>query len=123
MPLSVVDIERWNAAGHRAQVTQNVSRELSTPSVFDTWSGEAAEAARHAVAITRRDFDAHGNDAAVVANAASKAADGIEKVQAGLRSVKAGAESHGLEVDSASNRIVRLPHSRRTDGTRAATAC
>jgi hypothetical protein len=45
---------------------------LSTLSVFDTWDGQAAEVARHSIATTRQDLDAHGNEAAAVAQAAGK---------------------------------------------------
>jgi hypothetical protein len=120
MTLSVADIEHWdagsvrqvfNVAMSRAEATMNVSRELSTLKVFDTWGGAAADAAGHAFAQTRQDLDAHGREALAVANAANKAANDIEQVQADLRQLKIDAEAHGLEVDSASNRIVPMPHS------------
>ncbi len=125
MALSAADIERWSsesvrevfhAATRRADVTATVSRELGTLAVFDTWDGQAAEAARHAVAATRQDLDAHGREALAVARAADRAADGIDSVKADLRNLKAEAEAAGLEVDSSSNKIVPTPgstHSRR----------
>ena len=115
MSLSVADIDRWTAdsvrevfraAGQRAQITENVSRELAALSVFQNWEGEAADAARHAVATTRRDLDAHGNEAASVASAAARAADGIDKVKADLQAVRAEAESHGLEIDPVSGAVM-----------------
>ncbi len=115
MPLSIADIDRWNAesvrevfhaATQRAQVTHTVSSELESLSVFESWEGESAEAARHAIATTRRDLDAHGNEAVAVARAAGQAADGIDKVKADLRAVRAEAESHGLEIDPSTGAVV-----------------
>ena len=115
MSLSIADIDRWTAdsvrevfraAGQRAQITENVSRELAALSVFQNWEGEAADAARHAVATTRRDLDAHGNEAASVASAAARAADGIDKVKADLQAVRAEAESHGLDIDPVSGAVM-----------------
>ena len=120
MTLSAADIERWDAgavrqifhvATARADATFDMSRELSTLKVFNTWGGAAAEAAGHAFAQTRQDLDAHGREALAVANAAKKAAADIEQVQTELRQLKALAEGHGLEVDPASNRIVPMAHS------------
>ena len=121
MSLSVADIDRWtadsvrevfHAATQRAQITQNVSRELAALSVFESWDGEAADAARHAIATTRRDLDAHGDEAASVASAAARAADAIDKVKADLQTVRAEAESHGLEIDPVSGAVVPAPGAR-----------
>ena len=120
MTLTVADIERWNseavrdvfhAATARAQSAQTASRELGALAVFDDWEGEASTAARHAIAQTRQDLDAHGNEALVVGRAARQAADDIDSVQAQLRDLKSRAAESGLEVDPASNRIVPIPHS------------
>jgi len=120
MTLTVADIERWNsdavrdvfhAATARAQSTQTASRELGALAVFDNWEGEASTAARHAIAQTRQDLDAHGNEALVVGRAARQAADDIDTVQAQLRDLKNRAADAGLEVDPVSNRIVPMPHS------------
>lgn len=120
MGLSAADIERWDAgavrqvfqaASARADATLTVSRELSTLKVFESWGGQAADAAGHAFAQTRQDLDAHGREAMAVANAANRAADNIERLQTSLRQLKADAEAHGLEVDPDSNRIVPVPHS------------
>jgi hypothetical protein len=120
MTLSIADIERWDAgsvrqifhvANARAEATFDMSRQLSTLKVFDSWGGAAADAAGHAFAQTRQDLDAHGREALAVANAANKAAGDIEQVQTDLRQLKAEAEAHGLEVAPATNRIVPMPQS------------
>lgn len=123
MGLSAADIDRWNAefvrdvfhAGtQRYQTSTGVARDLGTLSAFDTWEGDAADAARHAVATTRADLDAHGREALAVARAADRAADGVEKVKADLAQLRADAAAAGLEVDPVSNRIVAPPGSTRS---------
>lgn len=105
MPLTVADIDRWNAqavrevfhaASARAEVTFEASRQLAALSIFANSGGKTAEAAAHHNAGIRRDLDAHGNEALAVARAADRAADGIVKVQselAALRHAAAAAEA------------------------------
>jgi hypothetical protein len=78
MSLTIADIERWDAgdvrevfhaATSRAQAVQDAADGLATLPAFTTWGGEAAEAAKEAIAKTRRDLDAHGQEALAVANA------------------------------------------------------
>src|ERR1700748_3815964 len=97
MTLTVADIDRWsaesvrtvfNAATARGQATLEVSRQLSTLSVFDSWEGATAEARKHANASIRQDLDDHGNESLMVAQAAGSAADGIERVQSELRTLR-----------------------------------
>ncbi|TGD87349.1 DUF4237 domain-containing protein [Mycolicibacterium sp. CH28] len=118
MPLTVLDIERWNAddvrevfhaATSRAQAAFDAADGLATLPVFETWGGEAAEAAREAIGRTRKDLDSHGNEALTVANAARSAADGIERIKSELASLKADAESLGMEIDPVSDAVLPGP--------------
>ena len=68
MTLTVADIERWNAgdvrevfhaASSRAQAAFDAADGLATLPAFQTWGGEAAEAAKQAIGRTRKDLDAH----------------------------------------------------------------
>jgi hypothetical protein len=113
--LTVADIERWNAesvrdvfhaASARGQATLEVSRELNSLSVFDTWEGATAEARKRTNATVRQDLDAHGNESMAVARAAGKAADDIEHVQSELRSLRQDATSLHMTIDPVSNKIV-----------------
>lgn len=122
MGLSAADIDRWDAeflrdvfhAGtRRHQSSAEVSRGLGTLSAFTTWEGDAAEAARHAVATTRADLDAHGREALAVARAADRAADGGQKVKADLAQLRADVAAAGLALDATSNRVVAPPGSSR----------
>src|SRR4051812_6107350 len=118
MTLTVLDIERWNAgdvrevfhaAISRAQAAQDAANGLATLPAFETWGGEAAEAAKDAIGQTRRDLDAHGNEAMAVANAARHAADEIERIKSELATLKADAESLGMEIDPVAGTVVPGP--------------
>jgi hypothetical protein len=113
--LSVGDIDRWSAGavrdvfyaiGARAQATLEVSRQLESLAVFDTWSGATANAAKHQNALIRQDLDVHGNEALAVARAADKAADGIEHVQSQLRQLRADTSELQMAIDPITNTVM-----------------
>ncbi|MBB3606377.1 hypothetical protein FHT40_006068 [Mycolicibacterium sp. BK556] len=118
MTLTVLDIERWNsgdvrevfhAATSRAQAAKDAADGLATLPAFETWGGEAAEAAKEAIGQTRKDLDARGNEALAVANAARNAADEIERIKSELATLKADAESLGMEIDPVSGTVLPRP--------------
>lgn len=96
----------FHAATARGQATVEVSRQLSSLAVFDTWEGQTAAARKHHNALIRQDLDAHGNEALAVGAAAGKAADGIDKVQGELRRLRADAAEMGLWIDPLANTVV-----------------
>jgi alpha/beta hydrolase family protein len=115
MKLSVADIDRWSAgavrevfraASARAQVTLEVSRQLGSLAVFDTWNGATAKAAKHQTALIRQDLDVHGDEALAVARAADKAADGIEYVQSQLRQLRADTSELQMAIDPLTNTVL-----------------
>lgn len=69
----------------------------------------SADAARDAIHKTRVDLDAHAREALAVAQAAQKAAQDIEKVKIELRELKDDARSQGLDIDPATNSVVKGP--------------
>ncbi|WP_099022752.1 alpha/beta hydrolase [Mycolicibacterium palauense] len=118
MTLTVADIDRWDpgdvrevfhAAASRAQAAQDAANGLATLPMFESWGGEAAEAARQAIGRTRADLDAHGREALAVANAARSAADEIERIKSELTSVRADAELLGMQIDPDTGRVVAGP--------------
>ncbi len=118
MVLTVLDIERWNpgdvrevfhAATSRAQANFDAADGLATLPGFETWGGQAAAAAEEAIGQTRKDLDAHGNEALAVANAARSAADNIERIRSELATLKADAESLGMEIDPVTNTVLPGP--------------
>lgn len=118
MTLTVADIERWSAgdvrevfhaASSRAQAAFDASNGLAELPALANWGGVAATAAKDAIGKTRKDLDAHGNEALSVANAARAAADEIDRVQAELRALKNDAEALGMAVDPVSGQVVAGP--------------
>jgi hypothetical protein len=121
MTLTVAEIERWDpeairevfhAATARGNIAVSASSGLASLPVFHTWGGEAAESAKESIGQTRRDLDAHGQEAFAVASAASAAADGVERVRGDLNKLKDEAHSLGMEIDPATNAVVPAPGSR-----------
>ncbi|MBB3754158.1 hypothetical protein FHT44_006680 [Mycolicibacterium sp. BK634] len=121
MTLTVSDIERWNAgdvrevfhaASTRAQANFDAADGLATLPAFESWGGEAAEAAAQAIGQTRRDLDANGNEALAVASGARSAADNIERVKSELATLKADADALGMEIDPLSDTVVPGPEVR-----------
>ena len=118
MSLTVEQIRRWDAeavrtvalaAGARAQALAVATDGLAVLPGFGSWQGEAATAARVAIARTRAELEAAGRQAAAVAEAAGRAAAGIEGVQAELRGLTVEAALSGCEIDPVANRIMARP--------------
>lgn len=118
MALTVADIERWDAddvrevfhaASSRAQASFDAATGLASLPAFQSWGGHAAEAAKAAISQTRRDLDAHGNEASAVADAARSAADNIERIKSELARLTAEAESLDMEIDSTSDTVLPGP--------------
>jgi hypothetical protein len=112
--VSVEEIDRWNAgdvrevfhaARTRAEAAREAANGIAGLPAFGSWGGEASDAARGAIERTRRDLDAHGNEAIAVARAASKAADDVEEVKSRLSQLRTEAESLRMTVDPVSNTI------------------
>jgi Alpha/beta hydrolase len=112
--VSVADIDRWDAGDvrevfhatrNRAEAAFEAADGIVELPAFGSWGGDASEAAKEAIGQTRKDLDAHGNEALAVARAASAAADDIEQVKSDLAQLRADAESLGMAVDPVSNTI------------------
>lgn len=114
MTVSVEEIDRWDAGDvrevfhatrNRAEAAFEAADGIADLPAFGSWGGEASEAAKEAIDQTRKDLDAHGNEASAVAQAASKAADEIEQVKSDLAQLRADAESMDMVIDPVSNTI------------------
>jgi hypothetical protein len=104
MTLTVAEIEQWDggdvrevfhAATSRAEAAFDAADGLATLPAFESWGGEAAEAAKDAIGQIRKDLDAHGNEALRVAQAAGRAADSIKSNQIRSGCVEGGRRSIG----------------------------
>ncbi len=114
MSASVDEIDRWDAGDvrevfhatrSRAEAAFEAADGIAELPAFGTWGGEASEAAKVAIEQTRKDLDAHGNEALAVAQAAGAAADDIEQVKSRLAQLRAEAESLGMTVDPMTNTV------------------
>jgi uncharacterized coiled-coil DUF342 family protein len=110
--VSVADIDRWDAGDvrevfhatrSRAEAAAEASNGIAQLPAFDTWGGDASEAAKEAIGKTRKDLDNHGNEALAVARAADRAADEIEEVKTKLATLRERAHQLGMELDPVSN--------------------
>lgn len=118
MTVSIEDIDRWDAGDvrevfhatrSRAEAAFEAADGIAELPVFGSWGGEAAAAAKDAIDQSRTLLTAQGNEAAAVAQAASRAAEEIEQVKSDLAQLRADAESLGMEVDAASSTVVPGP--------------
>lgn len=114
MTVSVADIDRWDAGDvrevfhatrSRAEAAFEASNGIAELPAFGSWGGEASEAAKESIGQTRKDLDAHGNEALAVAQAASQAADDVDEVKGKLATLRSEAESLGMIVDPVTNTI------------------
>ena len=114
MALCVADIVRWNpeavrdvfnAARNRYEASRIAAEELGSLPAFQTWGGDAADAAREAVGKTRADLDSHGAEALAVAQAADQAADGIEDVQRRLADLRQQATRLHMQIDELTDTV------------------
>jgi hypothetical protein len=115
MTLSVADVDRWSAGdvrevfhatSSRARAAAEASNGIAQLPAFDTWGGDASDAAKAAIDGTRKDLDAHGNEALAVALAADRAAGDIEALQGKLADLRERAHQLGMALDAGSNTFV-----------------
>lgn len=119
--ITISDIDRWNVADiesvfqvctSHAQHCDERASNLGNLQMFQTWDGEAAEAAKHSVGKTRVDFDAHGKHVAAIAAAAKTAAEEVATVKSKLTGLRADAKTGGFAIgdDGKVTRIVQGPY-------------
>jgi hypothetical protein len=122
--VSVADIDRWDAGDvrevfhatrSRAEAAQEAANGIARLPAFDTWGGDASQAAKESIGQTRKDLDAHGNEALAVARAADRAAADIEALKGKLASLRDRAHQLGMELDAASNTFVPAAGSKITE--------
>lgn len=118
MSLGVADIDRWNsgdvrelfhAAQSRADSIAEASDGLGRLPAFETWGGQASEAASNATGKRREDLDAQGRLSIAVARAASQAADGVDAVKDKLANLRQKASGLGMQLNAKTNSFERAP--------------
>jgi Restriction endonuclease fold toxin 5 len=117
--VSVAEIERWkpgdvrevfHAARSRWEAAVDARDGIATLPAFQTWGGDAAQAAKRANEQLRKDLDGQGNEALAVAKAARTAADDMERVKSDLAQLESDAVNAGYQVDPVSSRIIPGPN-------------
>ncbi|ANW65664.1 hypothetical protein BCA37_20735 [Mycobacterium sp. djl-10] len=115
MTVTVADIDEWSvesirevhqAAVARSRASRDAAQGLNALSIFESWEGETADAARAAVASTGKDLEMDAVEAHVVAVAAGQAADDLAAVKNRLQVLRQKAASMDMQVDAATNTIV-----------------
>ena len=124
MTVSVADIDRWSAGDvrevfhatrSRAEAAQEAANGIAQLPAFDTWGGDASQAAKESIGQTRKDLDAHGNEALAVARAADRAAGDIAALKGTLANLRNRAHQLGMELDAASNTVAPVAGSTMTE--------
>jgi uncharacterized protein YukE len=94
MPITLADIDRWDAAAVRDVSTalakrgasaDDVRNGLSKLPMIATWHGSGGDAARAALEKLSKHLAAHAQEMAAIASATSKSADEIEAVKDTLK--------------------------------------
>lgn len=115
MTVSVADIDRWDsgdvrevfhATRSRAEAAREAANGIAALPAFGTWGGDASQAAKESINQTRKDLDAHGNEALAVARAADRAAGDIDALKGKLANLRNRAGQLGMQLDAASNTFV-----------------
>lgn len=115
MGLSIADIDTWNpesisavgaAAAARAAAAQQASSGLQGLSAFDSWQGEAANAAQARTQTHAANLDHHGQSASAVATAANTAANEVRQVKSQLSELRSTLGQYGMTVDANSSRVL-----------------
>ncbi|WP_374762436.1 alpha/beta hydrolase [Mycolicibacterium mageritense] len=114
--MGVADIDRWNtgdvrevfrAAQGRADSSGEASDGMGRLPAFETWGGQASDAAKGANGKRRADLDAQGKESIAVARAATAAADGIDAVKNTLAELREKASQMGMALNAQTNTFER----------------
>lgn len=123
MPLTLADIERWDAHDVRDVAKALNNRAVSMDQIKDalkhlpingTWSGQAAEAANQSLDKLAAYLASHTEAHQEAAKAMTSAADDIEGIQKQLRDIKAFAEGK-FAIDMATGTVTPLTETANPD--------
>ncbi|KQY02935.1 hypothetical protein ASD37_25650 [Mycobacterium sp. Root135] len=121
MPITLADIERWDASavqdvsralGKRGASADEVKTGLSKLPMIATWQGTGGDAARAALEKLSGHLAAHADEMAAIASATSKSADEVQAVKDKLQGIYRDARSEGFSIDPATGTVTPLDHQR-----------
>jgi hypothetical protein len=117
MPITLADIERWDASGVREVSKALAKRGASADEVraglgklplIASWQGSGGDAARASLDKLSAYLAAHGEEMARVSAATGNAADEIEGVKATLQRIQSDAQHEGFSIDPATGEVTPL---------------
>jgi hypothetical protein len=117
MPISLADIEHWDASAirevskalaKRGASADEVRGGLSKLPLIANWQGSGGDAAKASLDKLSAYLAAHGEEMARVSAGTGNAADEIERVRATLQRIYSDARQEGFHVDPATGEVTPL---------------
>ena len=121
MPVTLADIERWDASAvrevskaldKRGTSADEVRIGLSKLPLIASWQGSGGDAAKASLDKLGAYLAAHGAEMARVSAATGNAADEIERVRATLQRIQSDAQHEGFSIDPATGAVTPLDKAR-----------
>lgn len=112
-----IDIRRWRVAdiesvfglcNARQQTCEAFGAPLESPSVFDSWTGSAAAAAKNAGNAHRDDINTHGAEVAQVGRVAKQAATEVQTIINRLTSLERAISVADMELEETTGKVKDL---------------
>lgn len=120
MSITVADIDRWNvadlravfdAAKQRGGAAHDAAGGIAFLPAFESWVGQASDAAYEATTRRRSALGAQGEESAAVSRAVKLGADGVEAVKNKLAELREQAAQLGMQLNAAGTAFERAPGS------------
>ncbi|MEU0493936.1 alpha/beta hydrolase [Mycobacterium sp. NPDC006124] len=117
MPLTLADVQRWDAGAvrdvssalaKRGSSAGDVRSGLTKLPLIATWQGTGGDAARASLDELSAYLAAHGEEMNKLSSATHDAADGIDRIKAALANVDADAKREGFSIDTATGEVTPL---------------
>lgn len=116
MPLTLADVDRWDASSIRDVASALAKRGASADDVragltklplIASWQGSGGDAARASLDKLSAYLAAHGEEMARVSSAARSGADEIDGLKSTLHKIYDDARTEGFSVDPVSGTVTR----------------
>src|SRR5258705_9313515 len=117
MPITLADIEHWDASAIREVSKALAKRGASADEVrgglgklplIASWQGSGGDSAKASLDKLSAHLAAHGEEMARVSAATGNAADEIERVRATLQRINNDAQQEGFHVDPVTGQVTPL---------------
>ncbi len=117
MPITLADVQRWDASAirevskalaKRGASADEVRSGLTKLPLIASWQGSGGDAAKASLDRLSAYLTAHGEEMARVSAATGQAADDIEAIKAALQRIQADAQREGFGVDLVTGEVTPL---------------